>query len=751
MSNDESLGLGLLIFFSHTAFLINSYRMRGTKAVLATARKMRVVSVLPSATEILCSIGADKLLVGRSHEDNFPSTITHLPMLTGQLIEKSWTNAAAVNAEVSCALSSGKSLYFLNGELLAELKPDLILTQDLCSVCAIDLAEVRHIASKMPSPPRVLSLDPQTLEDVLGDMTVVGEAVGMQQEAAIAKGKFEERIMTVLAASNEILSEWEGIAVIPKGKGRIKVAFIEWSDPIYVGGHWTPQLIYMAGGEHTLNTCGEGTPTSYVQIGGAGKSFPVTSEAVTESDPDLVIVCPCGLDLEMSKRETDRLMTQEWFLELRAIKNKRLLVVDGDAMFNRPGPRLVDALEWLGSVLHTGDIPSVKHAVSLQPKDFPYIDYFKTVSEMDSEVNTADIKKSEEIILANIEVAHQAAVDIGSLTYEDPETGYQVFSVLAAQKRGKCCGNKCRHCPFGHYNVKEEDRQSSAVNRITQPTLLRAVGGKRVKRGTMNDDIYSMVIQKEATEEETMETMVDVMFWSGGKDSYLSLLLLEQLHIRNNSNRKIVLLTTFEGSSPDGEIAHQGLYCKDIMNQAKLLGLDLCLVPLETGASNMSYKDIVTNALEVLKRELSSDLKVSSINFRLVFGDLHLQDIKDWRVSTFPDNECIFPAFGMDYKILQNVLFNAVNNIDSTTELRAEVDSISISAWSGSFTDETTTNLFCKGEKFDPTFIKSLPHNIDPMGESGEFHTHVLFKTKPKKVKQVIEIEKYNSDELMGL
>jgi ATP-binding cassette subfamily B (MDR/TAP) protein 1 len=450
----------------------------------------------------------------------------------------------------------------------------------------------------------------------------------------------------------------------------------------------------MAGGEHTLNTCGEGTPTSYVQIGGAGKSFPVTSEAVIESDPDLVIVCPCGLDLEMSKRETDRLMTQEWFADLRAIKNKRLLVVDGDAMFNRPGPRLVDALEWLVSVLHTGDIPSVRHAVSLQPKDFPFIDYFKTVSESDSEVNTADIKKSEEMILAAIEVAHQAAVDIGSLTYEDPETGYQVFSVLAAHKRGKCCGNRCRHCPFGHYNVKEEDRLSSAVNRITKPTLLRAVGKLRQKRGTMNDDINSQVIQKEATGEETM---VDVMFWSGGKDSYLSLLLLEQLHIKNNSERKIVLLTTFEGSSSDGEIAHQGLYCKDIMNQAKILGLDLCLVPIEIGASNLSYKDIVSNALDVLKKELESDLRVSAITFRLVFGDLHLQDIKDWRVSTFPDNECIFPAFGMDYAILQNVLFNAVNRGDSIKSLRAEVESISISAWSGNFADETTTSLFSKG------------------------------------------------------
>lgn len=132
-ANYTSLGFGVLIFSSHALLLVRSYKMRASKKVLATARKMRVVSVLPSATEILCAIGGDHLLVGRSHEDNFPSSITHLPMLTDQLISKNWTNAAAVNAEVSCAMSSGKSLYFLNGELLAELKPDLILTQDLCS------------------------------------------------------------------------------------------------------------------------------------------------------------------------------------------------------------------------------------------------------------------------------------------------------------------------------------------------------------------------------------------------------------------------------------------------------------------------------------------------------------------------------------------------------------------------------------------------------------------------------------------
>ena len=386
-----------------TATVLRVVKKAAEKSAATATKKIRVASVLPSATEILCSIGGEHLLVGRSHEDNFPSSITHLPALTDQLISREWTSASAVNAEVSCALASGKSLYFLNAKLLAELKPDLILTQDLCSVCAVDLAEFKVISFQMDPQPILLSFDPQNLEDVLADMIILGEAVGMQKEAAAAKSIFDNRVTTVVSTANEILKEQEG-------KGRIKVAFIEWSDPIYVGGHWTPQLIYMAGGEHTLNPCGEGGPNSYVQIGGAGKSFPVTTDSVIASDPDLIILSPCGLNLEMSRREADRLMSLQWFQDLRAVKNKRLLVVDGDAMFNRPGPRLVDALEWLVSVLHdAGDgkhSKSVTHAMSLQPQDFPFFDYFEKVSAVDLEIVVAEIKTSEDLALVAIEEAH---------------------------------------------------------------------------------------------------------------------------------------------------------------------------------------------------------------------------------------------------------------------------------------------------------------------------------------------------------
>ncbi|KAJ1425164.1 ABC transporter substrate-binding protein, partial [Ochromonadaceae sp. CCMP2298] len=304
----------------------------------------RVVSLLPSGTEILCIIpGGAELLVGRSHEDNFPASITHLPMLTSQLISKTWTDAAAVDREVSTAMAEGRSLYSLDEALLSSLRPDLIITQDLCSVCSIDLSAVRSVAARLDYQPTVISLNPYSIEEVLNDIIAVGSAVGLQEPAQLAKDALEARVEAAAAIGAQLVA----------ARGRVKVAFIEWSDPIYIGGHWTPQLITMAGGEHTLNPAGEGNPLfGHVQIGGTGKSFPVTPEALVASDPDVIVVAPCGLHLEEARREVEKLMAQDWFREIKAVRKRRLLVVDGDAMFNRPGPRLVDALEWLVSVLH---------------------------------------------------------------------------------------------------------------------------------------------------------------------------------------------------------------------------------------------------------------------------------------------------------------------------------------------------------------------------------------------------------------
>ena len=392
-------------------------------------RSLRVVSVLPSATEILCFIGGEALLMGRSHEDNFPPQITGLPVITGQTT--TFTTAGEVDKIVSESISKGQSLYTLDAALIKSLKPDVILTQDICSVCAIDLQTVERLACSMSPRPTVVSLNPLNIDDVLANILELGSAVGMADEARAAHASLVARI----AAVDGLVQKQR------RPGGRPRVAFIEWSDPLYVGGHWTPQLIERAGGEHTLNAGGER---------GGGKSFPVPSSAVVDMDPDLVILAPCGLNLEMTRREAKTLASTAWWQSLRAVSAGRVVMVDGDAMFNRPGPRLVDALEWLYAAIN--DVPEAA------PPNFP-CEWLPPgwTGVVAAPPTTAEAKAAAEAQeIADIEEAHACAVREGRLQYIDPKTGYSVFTQLASIQRGHCCGSGCRHCVYDHQNVKPE-------------------------------------------------------------------------------------------------------------------------------------------------------------------------------------------------------------------------------------------------------------------------------------------------------
>ncbi|KND03460.1 uncharacterized protein SPPG_00943 [Spizellomyces punctatus DAOM BR117] len=293
-----------------------------------TSKVSRVVSLLPSATEMLCIIGGEHLLVGRNHEDDFPSTITNRPILTGQ--KTTFTTSADVDKQVSQALAAGQSLYTLDTNLLEELKPQVVLTQDLCNVCAIDLQTVERVAQKMNPSPLVVTLNPVNLQDVLANIIEVGRAVGMEGEALDAKKSLESRVANATSLARSFLDAAHGI--------RKRVAFIEWTDPIYPGGHWTPQLIEMAGGTHPVAPATEDA--------GAGPSRRTPEQMVIDSKPEILIICPCGLNLEDSKRETRLAQEKNWWKEVMKTC-KKVAVVDGNQMFNRPGPRLVDALEWL--------------------------------------------------------------------------------------------------------------------------------------------------------------------------------------------------------------------------------------------------------------------------------------------------------------------------------------------------------------------------------------------------------------------
>ncbi len=297
----------------------------------------RVVSLLPSATEILCAVGARELLVGRSHECDFPSGLADLPVLTSQAASPS--TASEIDAEVRSRVRAGLPLYTLDVDLLRSLAPDVIVTQDLCEVCSIDLATVRRAAESMDPRPRVVSLDPQGLEDVLDDLLRVGEAVGRAADARDRVVRLRERVYRAQEFVN------------PFDDGPV-VAFLEWTDPLFVAGHWTVQLIERAGGRHPWNPTvakpDSGAAAGLMQTERlAGKSITVTPEALAQAEPEFVVVAPCGLDLDATREAVRDIEGRDWFRSLPAVRNGRVALVDGNQMFNRPGPRLVDAFEWL--------------------------------------------------------------------------------------------------------------------------------------------------------------------------------------------------------------------------------------------------------------------------------------------------------------------------------------------------------------------------------------------------------------------
>lgn len=298
----------------------------------------RVVSLLPSATESLCAIGGEGLLVGRSHECDHPRSIIDLPVLTSA--RTTFQTSGQVDREVREHLAAGQSLYRVDLDLLQRLRPDVILTQDLCSVCSIDLETVSRAVESWARPPRIVSLNPTTLEGVFDDLLTIGEGVGRAREAEAAAIRLREEVYRLQDYTTPFL---DGPSV----------ALLEWCDPLFIGGHWTPGLIERAGGRHPLNPTAPvpGAGAGVGPIGAtqrqAGASIRIPPEVLAASRPEYLVIAPCGLDLDATRREAATLAKQAWWKDLPAVKSGRVALVDGNQFFNRPGPRLVDAYAFL--------------------------------------------------------------------------------------------------------------------------------------------------------------------------------------------------------------------------------------------------------------------------------------------------------------------------------------------------------------------------------------------------------------------
>jgi iron complex transport system substrate-binding protein len=280
---------------------------------------MRIASLVPSATEMLFALGLGESVVGVTHECDYPAAARELPHLTATVLPDG-LSAAEIDAAVKAVVGEGKALYSLDEERLAELAPDLIVTQAICDVCAVSFEDVVEVAARLPCRPRVVQQDPGSLAEVLGDVTRLGEAAGIEARARELRGELEERLAAVRAA----------IAGAPTPK----VVALEWLDPPFVGGHWIPEMVALAGGVDVAGPAG-------------AKSPEVEWEALAPLDPDVVVVMPCGMYAEQSRAQAE----QHW-RRIEALGAERVFAVDAASSYSRPGPRLVDGTELLAHLLH---------------------------------------------------------------------------------------------------------------------------------------------------------------------------------------------------------------------------------------------------------------------------------------------------------------------------------------------------------------------------------------------------------------
>jgi iron complex transport system substrate-binding protein len=280
---------------------------------------MRIASLVPSATEMLFTLGLGANVVGVTHECDHPPAASELPQLTATVLPPG-LDAGEIDAAVKEVVGEGRALYTLDEEGLARLEPDLIVTQAVCEVCAVSYEDVVSVAARLPGPPRVLQQDPSTLGEVLEDVTQLGEAAGIGERAAAVRAELEARLEAVRAAV--------------AGVARPRVLALEWLDPPFLGGHWVPEMIELAGGEDVAGKAGEKSPQ-------------VEWERVQGLDPDVVVAMPCGWYLEDSKAQA--LAHRETLDSLGA---HRLFAVDAASTFSRPGPRLIDGVELLAHLFH---------------------------------------------------------------------------------------------------------------------------------------------------------------------------------------------------------------------------------------------------------------------------------------------------------------------------------------------------------------------------------------------------------------
>ena len=292
---------------------------------MTNSSNLRIVSLLPSATEIVAGLGLTDALVGRSHECDYPPEVRSLPVCTEARLNTAQPSVQ-IDTDVKTLLQSALSIYQIKTDVLEQLQPTHVLTQDLCDVCAVSFTDVQQAVAKLTkSNPQIISLRPNKLADIWADIDRVGQTLGVKSQPLLNRLKY--RLETCR----------QKIQSLPKKVPT--VVAIEWTKPIMIAGNWIPELIQIAGGKPLLGITGQNSP--YMQWG-----------EILKADPDYMIIMPCGFDLKRTKLESQALVENPYWSNLQAVRTNKVFVTDGNAYFNRPSQRLVDSLEILAEIIH---------------------------------------------------------------------------------------------------------------------------------------------------------------------------------------------------------------------------------------------------------------------------------------------------------------------------------------------------------------------------------------------------------------
>jgi len=356
----------------------------------------RIVSFLPSATEMVCALGMEDDLVGITHECDYPQSVRSKSVVVRNVLPIEEMTQNEIDRAVAARLRAGQSLYQIDEHLLASLAPDLIITQNLCQVCAPSGNEVAQVLKALPREPQVLWLTPGNISEIFENLTDLGKAIGRAGLAEQLVADCRSRLENLRAKTSRL----------PQ---RPRVFCMEWLDPVYACGHWVPEQVKIAGGTDDIGAEG-------------GESVRVTWDTLAQWAPEVLVMMPCGFNLQQTMKQIwDQLgpyaslasETRAAFLNLPAVRNDRVYAVDANSYFARPGPRVVEGAELLAHLLH--------------PDQFAWSGPAAAYLKVDLDLLRGDFVAGRDY-------------------YQDGPA--VVFTESYLQRRGYCCGSGCRHCPY---------------------------------------------------------------------------------------------------------------------------------------------------------------------------------------------------------------------------------------------------------------------------------------------------------------